>query len=276
MSTEPTSPDVSFPPPVDPVQLYAGTVMHARIGSKPHRFSYRVFSLLLDIDRLAEAGRRSVLFSVGRLNVASFFPKDHGDGTVADGGLRAHVERVLTAAGHSARPHRILLLCYPRLFGYVFNPISVFFCYDDAGRPSALVYEVRNTFGDVHSYVAPVGEDELSEAGIRQERDKLFYVSPFLGPELTYRFRIRPPGEDVALRMLVMQGEGPVLAATFSGRRESLTSAGVLRRGLAFPFQAVKVIAAIHLEATKLWFKGFRFHRRPAAPPRASAQGRFI
>ena len=165
-----------------------------------------------------------------------------------------------------------MLLCYPRVLGYVFNPISVYFCYSQ-GEISALVYEVRNTFGQVHSYVAPVAPGELNEAGLRQERAKLFYVSPFMDMDLTYKFRVRPPARTISFRILETDINGPVLAATFAGKRADLNAANVLFASLLLPFMTLKVVFGIHWEALKLWAKGMRLRARPKAPPRSSLGG---
>ncbi len=139
-----------------------------------------------------------------------------------------------------------------------------------------MIYEVRNTFGDLHSYVAPVADGEWSEAGLRQERAKLFHVSPFVGMAATYRFRIRPPAEEVALRILECDERGPLLAATFHGRRRPLGDRAVLSAFLGVPLLTLKVVAGIHIEAMKLWLKGIAFFGRPAPPPAASARGSFL
>lgn len=257
-----------FPPPASAVSLVPGTVMHARMKPKVHRFSYKVFNLLIDIDRLPEAGRVSRVFSVGaRFNLASFRESDHGDGRTP---LRAHVERLLRPAGIDLTGGRVLLLCYPRILGFVFNPISVYFCYAADASLAAVIYEVRNTFGEMHSYVAPIATGELSEAGLRQTRKKLFYVSPFLDMALRYHFRLLPPGEAVRLRILETDAEGPILAATFTGTREDLTTAGLLRQCIAIPFMTLKVVAGIHWEALKLWLKGVGLRTRPAPPAATS------
>ena len=245
-----------FPPPLDVASLYVGDVMHARLKPFGHRFTYRVFSLLLDLDRLSEAGRRSTLFSVGRFNLVSFSARDHGP---RDGGdLRAHVEGLLAAQG-GASPARILLLAYPRILGFTFNPLAVYYCYDTQDRLTALIYEVRNTFGGLHAYVLPVGEGALDGRGLRQEQDKLFYVSPFLHMDHRYRFRMRPPGDTVHIRILECDAQDPVLAATFHGARQSLTSATLARACLALPLMTFKVVAAIHWQALKLWLKGAKY-----------------
>ena len=249
-----------FPPPADAASLYVGDVMHARLKPFGHRFSYRVFSLLLDLDHLAEAGRRSPIFSIGRFNLVSFAPRDGS-------GLRAHVERLLAAQGLDA-PARILLLAYPRVLGFTFNPLAVYYCYDAHGHITSLIYEVRNTFGGMHPYVLPVADGALDARGLRQEQSKLFYVSPFLHMDHRYRFRMRPPGETVHIRILECDAQDPVLAATFQGARQALTTATLGRACLALPFMTFKVVAAIHWQALKLWLKGAKYiPEAPSANP---------
>jgi uncharacterized protein len=259
---------VLFPPPEAALSLYRGDVMHARLKPLVHRFSYRVFSILIDLTRLEEAARASALFSVNRRNLVSFYEQDHGaSDRVRDGSpLLDDVARVLVPTGIGIAGGRVLLLCYPRIAGFVFNPLSVYFIYDAAGRLRALIYEVRNTFGERHSYVAPVAQGELSVAGVRQERAKLFYVSPFNSLDMGYRFRILPPGERIAVRILEMDQEGPLLAATFVGERSNLTTASLLAACAQVPLLTGKVLAGIHFEALRLWGKGLRLQPRPAAP----------
>jgi hypothetical protein len=257
-----------------PAALYRGEVMHARMKPKAHRFAYSVYTLLIDIDALDEADRLSRLFSIGRFNLLSFDPADHGDGGRSP--LGRHVRRLLAEAGLGEPVLRIRLLCYPRVLGFVFNPISVYFAYGSDDRLVGMVYEVRNTFGDMHTYVAPVRPGELSDAGVRQERDKLFHVSPFMDMPMRYRFRIRLPGDDVAVRILETDADGPILSATFHGRREALSTGGAIRAFVRVPLLTLKVVAGIHIEAMKLWFKGIRFFSRPEPPPAASDAGRFL
>lgn len=252
----------------DAAALYVGHVMHARMKPFTHRFRYDVFSLLIDIDRLDDASSMSALFSVERFNLLSFKSKDHGprDGS----SLRAHVDRLLGDAGIHARPARVMLLCYPRILGFTFNPLSVYYCFDEKDELSALIYEVRNTFGEIHSYVAPVQAHERSAHEVRQERDKLFYVSPFLEMPLRYRFRLTKPDETLRLRILEVDREGPVLAATFSGGRRPFTTASLLKVCAAIPLLTFKVVAGIHWEALKIWLKGAKIQPRPQPPERAS------
>ncbi len=236
--------------------LYFGDVMHARLKPTGHRFSYRVMSLLIDLDRLDEADRQSPLFAVNRPGLYSFSEADHG---ARDGSsLRAYVQRC--AAGHAIdlTGGRVLLLCYPRLLGYTFNPLSAYFCYRADGGLALIIYEVRNTFGEIHSYVLPVQPNEVSAAGVRQQQDKLFYVSPFIEMAMRYHFRVSPPGASVKLRILETDSAGPLLSATFSGRRRDLTTAALLRSLFSLPLVTFKIVAAIHWEALRIWLKGTR------------------
>lgn len=254
-----------FPAPDDAASLFRGSVMHARLKPVGHRFRYSVFNLLIDLGRLDEADEASALFSVNGPNLISFHERDHGprDGS----SLRAHAERVLGEAGLDLAGGRVLLLCYPRILGAVFNPLSIYYAYGRDGALAAVIYEVRNTFGETHSYVAPVVAGELSAAGLRQERDKRFYVSPFNGMAMRYAFRLRPPTDEIAVRILETDSGGPLLSATFHGRRKPLTTLSLLSAWLAVPLLTAKVVGGIHWEALRLWLKGMRLQPRPDAPP---------
>ncbi|QPF88553.1 DUF1365 domain-containing protein [Bradyrhizobium commune] len=253
-------------PITDAAALYFGDVMHARLKPIGHRFRYRVMSLLIDLDRLNEADRQSALFGVNRTALYSFHEKDHGprDGS----SLKAYALRCAAAHGIDLAGGRVELLCYPRLLGYGFNPLSVYFCHRDNGELALAIYEVRNTFGEFHPYILPVRPGEWSDAGLRQQQDKLFYVSPFLPMAMRYHFRVQPPSGTVRLRILETDRDGPLLAATFNGRRRALTSRALLRSFFALPLVSLKVMAAIHWEALRLWLKG----ARPVPRPNAAAQ----
>ncbi|HTB04023.1 MAG TPA: DUF1365 domain-containing protein [Bradyrhizobium sp.] len=243
--------------------LYLGEVMHARLKPMGHRFSYRVMSLLIDLDRLDAADRQSRLFAVNRAALYSFHEADHGE---RDGShLRLYAQRRAAEHGVDLTGGRVQLLCYPRLLGFTFNPLSVYFCHRAGGELALIIYEVRNTFGQLHAYVLPVEPGDVSEAGIRQQHDKLFYVSPFIEMAMHYCFRVSPPGENVKLRILETDREGPLLAASFSGRRQRLTTRSLLRAFFALPLVTFKIVAAIHWEALRLWLKGARLVPRQNA-----------
>lgn len=249
--------------------LYVGDVMHQRLRPLRHRLAYRVFSLLLDLDELPSLSTGLRWFSVGRFNLFSFHPADHGDGRAQDvTALRSHLEAQLREAGLPTGG-AIRLLAMPRILGYAFNPLSLWFCEAPGGGLQAIVYEVNNTFGERHSYLVevPAGAGDVVE----QRCDKQLFVSPFLGMDLHYRFRIAPPTERLSVAIGVHEGEGTdhtVLYACLQATRRGLTDAALLRAFVSHPLLTLKVIGGIHWEALKLWRKGAALHTRPAAPAR--------
>ena len=259
-----------------PACLYAGDVMHQRMKPVGHRFRYKVYSMLIDLDRLAEADGLSRLFSVNRANAMSFHEADHLRGT-SKTSLRAHINALLKEAGLDQPAARIELACYPRIFGQVFNPLSVYYAYGPDDQPVALIYEVRNTFGENHTYVCKIEAEDITPAGIRQSCSKLFYVSPFVEMEARYNFRMNVPGKQLKWRILETDPTGPLLAATYNGTRRALSTESILACLLQIPLLTWKIVAGIHYEALKLWLKGVRYVPRPAPPPSASFrdQGKF-
>jgi DUF1365 family protein len=178
------------------------------------------------------------------------------------------VEQQLVAAGlHAGGPIRLLSM--PRILGHAFNPLCVYFCHRSDGALQAILYEVNNTFGERHGYLIPVDEAEGHGARISQQCDKQFHVSPFLALDMRYGFRIEPPQADrggLCIDVTASDAEGAVLHARFDARRRVLDDAGLMRMFLSHPLLALKVVAAIHWEALRLWLKGARLHGRPAPP----------
>ena len=248
--------------------IYRGDVVHDRRRPKQHRLRYGVFSLLLDLDELPELDRRFALFGHNRWAPLAFYDRDHGPANGQP--LRPWVEAHLREAGLEIDGGPIRLLCYPRVFGYVFNPLSVFFAYRRDGRLASILYEVCNTFKERHTYTIPVGDH--SGPVIKQRCDKALYVSPFSDMKASYRFCIIPPGVSVNITIRQEDAEGRLLAASFRGTRKSLSAASLARAFMAYPLLTFKVVAAIHWEAAKLWFKGLQVfpHHAAAAPIQSS------
>jgi hypothetical protein len=242
--------------------LYSGVVFHARLKPRPHRLRYRIFMLLLDLDEIDALAARTRLFARNRWALLSFRDADHGGGSGRP--LRAWAEGHLAAAG-LATGGPIRLLAMPRVLGLGFNPLSVWFCHAPDGALNALIYEVRNTFGEKHSYLIPAAPDAV----IRQECDKDFFVSPFMDMDLTYGFRIGAPGPAVSVGVDVSDHDGLVLKAAFAGRRVEMSDHAIWRAWIRHPWMTLGVLAAIHWEALKIWLKGEPLRPRPPAPERA-------
>ncbi|MCP1118792.1 DUF1365 family protein [Robbsia andropogonis] len=256
--------------------LYTGIVTHHRHAPKVHNLRYRVYSVFLDLDRLDETARRCRFFSRNRFNVFAFHDRDHGDGSALPLRDQAIARVMLAHPGTASRIHRIGLLCMPRVLGYAFNPLSVYYCYDDADVVIAIIYEVNNTFGQRHTYVIPVdathrhGADQL----IRQTCDKRFHVSPFLPLGMRYIFRVTPPAArlSIAIDTRLQGREGqrpdgkPMLDAAYVAHRRTFSDATLLRTFFTHPLLTLKVVAGIHWEALFIWRKGATFHPLPGIP----------
>jgi DUF1365 family protein len=241
--------------------IYAGLVMHHRLIPKQHRFAYRVFSLCLDLDELELLDSGLSYFSVNRFGLFSFYEKDHGRGGAA---LREEINDLLINRGYQSATARIELLCYPRILGYTFNPLSVYFCYNSDNHLEVILYEVSNTFNQRHSYLLSAQQDE--NGIVRHNCHKLMYVSPFMPLDTAYSFRILPPQDSVAVCIQQSQKEKDtettILNATFTGQRRSLNDKNLIRLFFSHPMMTLKVITAIHWEALQLWLKGVRLQPR--------------
>lgn len=250
------------PPPAS--ALYFGKVMHKRLRPFVHQFTYRVFSLFVDLGELESLGRRLRIFSHNRWNLFSFHDRDHGphDGRP----LRPWIDRHLREAGIDLAGGPVRLLCYPRVLGYVFNPLTIWFCHHADGSLRALLYEVSNTFGESHSYLLPLPPGRDAEAAIVQSAAKRFHVSPFIGMTSRYHFRLAQPGEKLIVAIRQEVPEGGQLLARHSGRRRALTDRSLLLAFFAYPLMSLKVIGAIHWEALRLWWKGAKVMPHPPAP----------
>ena len=160
-----------------------------------------------------------------------------------------------------------MLLCLPRILGYVFNPLSVFYCFDEDGDLRAILYEVHNTFGESHTYVMPVTIDSGSKTTLPHDAEKSFYVSPFIGMKATYHFTLNKPAQTVAVNIRQTDSKGDLLLATLTGRETEFSDRKLLRFFFAYPLLTLSVVGAIHWQAFRLFLKGARYHGHAAEKP---------
>lgn len=243
--------------------IYVGSVTHRRLAPRRHALRYRAFWLLLDLNELPALTAKLRLFSYNRPSLFSLHDADHGDGSRTP--LREQIDRCLREAGIEITGGAVRLLCMPRTLGYGFNPISVYFCHRADGALAAVIYEVHNTFGERHSYLISA---DASAGLVRQRCRKRFYVSPFMDMEMRYEFLVHPPDRRIAVAIQASGADGPLMNASLVGTRNDLTDIALLRAFVTVPVVTLKVIAAIHWEALRLWLKGLRLRPRPPKPDR--------
>ncbi|MDC2970335.1 DUF1365 domain-containing protein [Candidatus Pelagibacter sp.] len=237
--------------------IYNGTVIHKRFKPKIHFFKYNIFSLLIDLYELEELDKKIKFFSFNKFNLISFYEKDHGN---RDGSsLIQWVKKNLKENNINSKDIKIKLLCYPRIFGYVFNPLSVFFIYDSSDKLISILYEVKNTFGEQHTYIFKV---EDNTKFFEHNCSKKFHVSPFIEMNCNYFFRILKPGEKISIIIDQYQLDEKILYASQDGKRVNFNTKELIKSYLKHPLMTFKIISAIHYEAFKLWTKGIKIIQR--------------
>ena len=237
--------------------IYNGTVIHKRFKPKVHFFKYKVFSILIDISEINLLHKNLKIFSYNRFNIISFYDADHGprDGT----SVKKWVIKNLKDNQIDTKDIKIKLLCYPRIFGFVFNPLSVFFIYNKKSELISILYEVKNTFDEQHTYIFKSRENENP---IKHTCKKKFHVSPFIEMNCTYFFKILKPGDKISVIIDQYDEEGKLLYASQDGSRIELNNKNLFLSYLKHPLMTFKIIAAIHFEAFKLWIKGIKFIKK--------------
>jgi len=242
--------------------LFFGDVMHARLRPRRNRFVYRVFFLRVPVDRLDTM--RGPLFSVDQVNLFSFHRRDHGarDGTE----LGPWIRQLLLREGIDSADGEIWLQAFPRVLGYVFNPVSFWLCHDRQGALRAVVCEVNNTFGEHHKYLLAHPDQRPIASGDRLTAEKVFHVSPFCEVKGRYQFQFTLQEHGCAVRIDYDDGEGRLLATAVRGRAQSLTTRALARAFIAYPWMTLGVIMRIHWQALRLWRRGVPFFSKPLPP----------
>ncbi len=249
--------------------LYRASVMHLRRlpdGKRTHQFRYRVFRLWLDLDKIDETAAGLLRFSHNRFNLLSLYDRDHGprDGSA----LRAWVDGRLAEEGIAA-PAQVFLYTFPRLLGYTFNPLSAYIGYDATGRPSCVLYEVRNTDTDISHYAFDLSNDAVP---YRHATDKNFYVSPFIDADQRYSFTLDTRDETFSVRIRLDKEGDLTMIATENAYRCPLDDKAIRSAVWSMPFMTFKIIVGIYWEAVRLRLKGAHFYRHPGAKGRYRKQ----
>ena len=235
--------------------IYNGIVTHHRFKPVKHSLKYNTFSLFVDLDELEKLHNDIKIFSFNKFNLFSFYNKDHGprDGS----SLKKWVLENLKKFNINENISNIKLLCYPRIFGYVFNPLSIFYCYDSE-KLRAIFYEVKNTYNEQHTYIFKVIDHEI----IEQKCKKKFYVSPFMNMNTYYNFRLFNPNEKLSVFIKQTDDQGAILTATQVGDKKEFSFKQLLINFFKYPLMTIKIITSIHFEAFLLWKKGAIYRKR--------------
>ena len=235
--------------------IYNGIIKHQRFTPIKHSLNYNTFSLFVDLDEIESLTKNISIFSLNKFNIFSFYNVDHGarDGSL----LKDWVLKNIKKFNISNNITKIKLLCYPRIFGYVFNPLSIFYCYENNDL-RAIFYEVKNTFNEQHTYIFKVNDNKK----IEQKCKKKFYVSPFMDMETYYNFKLLDPKEKLSIFIKQTDGQETVLTATQTGDKKEFSFRQLLINFFKYPFMTIKIISSIHYEAFFLWKKGAVYRKR--------------
>ena len=235
--------------------IYNGIITHHRFKPIKHSLKYKTFSLLLDLDEVESLTKKISIFSLNKFNIFSFYNKDHG---ARDGSsLKQWVLENIKKFNINSNITQIKLLCYPRIFGYVFNPLSIFYCYEE-NRLKVIFYEVKNTFNEQHTYIFKIKNNE----NIEQKCKKKFYVSPFMDMETYYNFKLINPNEKLSVFIKQTDKKDIILTATQTGDKKEFTFKQLIFNFIKYPFMTIKIITSIHYEALLLWKKGAIYGKR--------------
>ena len=237
--------------------IYSGLIIHKRFKPKKHFFSYRAFSLLIDLNEISNLEKKINFFSHNKFNILSFYNIDHGprDGS----SLKRWVEKTLLKSKVNIKNGTIKLLCFPRFFGYVFNPLSIFYCYDKNSKLKAILYEVKNTFNEQHTYVF---RSSNRSNLILHKCEKKFYVSPFIKMKTFYNFRLSKPSNRISVLIKQEDSNGLLLVASQTGKKINLNNKNLFLQFIKHPLMSFKIIVAIHFEAFRLWIKGIKLVKK--------------
>lgn len=245
--------------------LYRASVMHHRLEPKKHRFHYKIFMFYLDLDTIEKDFKQIPIISYNRFNLFSFYDRDHVQQDIhKPQTIRTALIHWLKKQDIQQEPKKIFLLTHLRFLGYVFNPVSFFYCYDDQDKPLYVVVEVRNTYHEMKLYL--LDHSCFDGEQFHKRQTKFFYVSPFIAHDAEFDFQLYIPSETLNIRIDDYEHGRRFFLSTLTGKRRNLSTIQLLGFALRFPFMTLQVISLIHWNAFRLWLKKIHFYRKAEHP----------
>lgn len=244
-----------------PSQIYLGQVMHQRFFPMQYQFRYGVMSLRVDIDEIESESNQLRWLSLNRFNLFSLHFKDYG-ARKTNQAWRVWADKLLAEYGLPEAAHKIELVCFPRFMNITFNPLAMWYAYNQKGEMIGIIGEVSNTFGQWHHYVLTNHGKPLANS-VKAHAKKVFHVSPFIGMDCQYQFRFSKPGDQYKMGIYQTENNQQVLISTQVGQAQTLSDKNLIKAALKHPFNTLKVLVMIHWWALKIWLKGGKFHKTP-------------
>jgi len=242
--------------------LYETNIMHCRIRPKRHQFTHKIFMFYLDLDEIDTLAKRMHLIGHNKANVYNLCDDDHFE---KDGNsIKEKILSFLAQKGVVLKDGKIMLLTNLRTFGYLFNPVSFYFCFDDSGRPVCVVPEIGNTFGEIKAFF--LGQETMDQGQFVSQQKKYFYISPFVALDVPMDFHIGVPNEKLNIKIDDFDAQGKFLYTVMSGSKKKMTNSSLFWATLKYPLVTLQVIFLIHFHALWLWLKGVSYHEKTSNP----------
>ncbi|PPR37478.1 MAG: hypothetical protein CFH26_00721 [Alphaproteobacteria bacterium MarineAlpha6_Bin4] len=250
--------------------IYSGTLIHTRLKPKFHKFFYNIFYFFINIDNLDDLKKKYIFFSYNNFNIFSIYDKDHGYRNKKK--IKEWIKEILKKININEKKTKVFLLSMPRIFGYAFNPLSIFFCYDLNGTLRSVIYEVKNTFGEQHCYVFKTNKNSKRDNKMFSHScKKNFHVSPFWGMDGIYNFKILNPRNRFYSSIIMKKKGKKIFQAILNCRYVKLGYKNLILILFKFPFLTIKVVLAIYFEALKIFiFKNANYFKKPVLKSKLS------
>ena len=242
--------------------IYKATLMHCRLKPNIHKFIYNIFYFFINIDDLNGLNKKYIFFSYNKFNIFSINDKDHGFRNKTK--IKSWLKEILKNIKINIFDTKIFIFTIPRILGYSFNPLTIFFCYDKKNNLKALIYEVKNTFNEQHSYIFKINKKLLKKKYLKHSSKKNFHVSPFWPMHINYNFIITEPKKNFFSKIKMIKENDEIFHASLKCKSNEINFKNLLYLMIQYPFTAIKVVLAIYYEAFKIFFfKKAKYYKKP-------------